>query len=261
MNQWRTLLRDISNQVAYITINRIESANTLNDVMARELFEAAIWASTETEAKAVVLRANGPFFCSGGDLKCMSSAGAAVQENVKETAGYLHKAVSVFTRMDQPLIVSVNGMAAGAGFSLALIGDWVIGSDSARFTMAYSKAGLSPDGGVSYTLPRIVGLRKTQILMFTNKLLSAQEAFDWGILSQVVSNDQLVSETKNIANMFAQGAAQSNRNIKRLLMSSYDNNIEKQMALEGDLISACAGSPDGQEGITAFLEKRAPKFE
>jgi 2-(1,2-epoxy-1,2-dihydrophenyl)acetyl-CoA isomerase len=168
--------------------------------------------------------------------------------------------MSSFARMSAPVIVAVNGTAAGAGFGLAVCGDLVVASEGAKFTMAYSKIGLSPDGGASYFLPRLIGLRRTQELMFTNRVLSAQEACDWGLVNQVVGPDELMAVAGKLANELAVGSLGSHAAIKRLLCDSASNSLETQLELEAQCISINADSADGREGVSAFLEKRAAEF-
>ena len=126
--------------------------------------------------------------------------------------------------------------------------------------MAYTKIGLSPDGGASYYLPRLIGLRKTQELMLTNRVLSATEAQQWGLITRVVSDGKLEEEALELATMFASGAADSNASVKQLLRQCWGNSAETQMEMEAVKIAANASSPDGREGVCAFVEKRAPRF-
>jgi len=158
------------------------------------------------------------------------------------------------------VIVAVNGMAAGAGFSLAISGDIVLASNKAAFVMAYTKAGLSPDGSSSYYLPRLIGLRRAQELMFTNRQLSATEAYEWGLINEVVDTDMLLKKAINIASELANGSVAANAAVKKLLLSSFENSLETQMEIEGREISERAKSDDGREGISAFIEKRKPDF-
>lgn len=162
--------------------------------------------------------------------------------------------------MDAPLIVAVNGMAAGGGFSLAIAGDLVLASRSAAFTMAYTRAGLSPDGSSSYVLPRLVGLRRAQDLMLTNRTLTADEALAWGLVTEVVDDAALQSRADALAAMFVAGSRGANANIKKLLLASYGHGLEGQMELEGRLVSACADSANGRQGIDTFIAKRTPQF-
>lgn len=246
--------------LATITLDRPDAANGINLVLAQELAHVAQVCSVDSEIKAVLLTAGGRFFSAGGDVKSMSDYGDQVGTGIKAIADQLHKALSVFARMDAPLIVAVNGTAAGAGFSMAIAGDIVIAAESAKFTMAYTKVGLSPDGGSSYYLPRLIGLRKTQELMFTNRVLSAEEACDWGLINTVVADDQLMEEAYSLAAMFCAGASGSNTTIKKLLLETFNNGLETQLELEGRAIALNASSDDGREGVTAFMAKRKPGF-
>jgi len=246
--------------VAIITLNRPKAANGLNAQMGLELRRAAKFCDSSDDIRAVIITGSGRFFCAGGDVKEMFTHGDNVGGAIKNLADDLHMAISTFSRMNKPVIMAVNGIAAGAGFSLAVSGDIVIAADTAALTMAYTKAGLSPDGSSSYFLPRLVGLRRAQELMFTNRTLSAQEALDWGLVTQVVPSDDLMSSALELAENLAAGAVGSNAAIKSLLLTSFENSLETQMELEGRLIAACAASPDGREGISAFVEKRPPEF-
>jgi len=190
----------------------------------------------------------------------MASHGDAVGPAVKCLADDLHMAISTFSRMDKPIITALNGMAAGAGFSLAIASDLVIASDKAEFVMAYTKAGLSPDGSSSYFLPRLIGLRRAQDLMLTNRKLSAQEALDWGLVTELVPADELIPRALKVAHDLASGSVKANASVKKLLLTSFNNSLETQMEIEGREISERAASSDGREGISAFIEKRPPNF-
>jgi 2-(1,2-epoxy-1,2-dihydrophenyl)acetyl-CoA isomerase len=261
LSEYQTLTFEQSGPIVTITLNRPEAANGMNDAMTRELAEAAKRADAEA-TKVVVLTGAGRFFCAGGDLKAMAGSPLGPGPFVKGIADDLHQAISTFARMDAVLITAVNGVAAGAGFSLAISGDLVLASDAAAFTMAYTKAGLSPDGSASYYLPRLVGVRRTQELMITNRTLSAAEALDWGLLTEVVDGGAagLLGRAAALATQIASGAKQSNAAVKKLVLASFSNDIETQMALEATLIAENADGPDGREGIDAFLNKRAPNF-
>lgn len=252
---------DLQNRIATITLDRPDDANGLNTELAEELAAAAQYCSVNAEIKAVILTGQGRFFCAGGDVKSMAEFGDQVSTGLKNLADNLHKAMSVFARMDAPLIVAVNGTAAGAGFSMAIIGDLVLATESAKFTMAYTKIGLSPDGGSTYHLPRLIGIRKTQELMFTNRVLSASEAVDWGLINRAVADDTLLEEAQKLAQMFVDGARGSNKAIKDMLLQTFSNGLETQLEIEGRTIAECAGSADGKEGVAAFVEKRRPEFE
>jgi len=260
MSEFKTIIFTKQDQVATITLNRPDAANGMNLQLTTELAQVAHYCSEDQSLKAVVLTGSGRFFCAGGDINEMRTSEDGPGNGVKRIADALHEAIIVFSKMDPPLICAINGTAAGAGFSIAVAGDIVLAAESAKFTMAYSNVGLSPDGSSTYYLPRLIGLRKTQELMFTNKLLSAQEAYQWGLLTKVVSDDDLQEEAQKIAQSFVKGAKGSNAAIKKLLAKTYSNNLQTQLELESAAIAENADSADGKEGVAAFLEKRKPVF-
>ncbi len=259
-HNFETLTLDHSNGLVTITLNRADAANSINLKMAEELAKAAIICDSSRDVRAVLLTAKGKMFSAGGDLPSFIDAGDDAGALLKAVTTALHSANSRFARMQAPLIVAVNGTAAGAGFSLAMSGDIVLAAKSAKFTMAYSGVALSPDGGASHLLPRLVGLRRAQELLYTNRVLSASEALDWGILTNVVNDEDLLVEASALAQQIAQGPTRSFGQTKALLLSSYDNGLEQQLELESRSISALIDSPDGQEGIQAFAQKRKPRF-
>ncbi len=261
MNPFENISFEKQASIARIVLNRPDAANGLDSLMASELNQAAQLCSDDPELKVVILSSSGRFFSAGGDIKEMLSHGDAVGDAVKSLADDLHSAISTLSRMSAALIVAVNGVAAGAGFSLALIGDIVLAAESSSFTMAYTRAGLCPDGSSSYFLPRLVGLRKTQELMLTNNTLSAQQAFDLGLVTRIVAETDLAAQAEELAADLAGSARLSTAYVKKLLLASYANDLETQMELEGQLVSRCAASADGREGIQAFVDKRKPQFD
>ncbi len=256
---YETLQFEQSGPIARITLNRPEAANGMNDVMTRELAQVAAEVDVPG-TKVVVLTGAGRFFCAGGDLKAMAASPLGPGRFVRGIANDLHRAIATFARMDAVLITGVNGTAAGAGFSLGISGDLVVAAKSASFTMAYTKAGLSPDGGASYVLPRLIGLRRTQELMITNRVLKAEQALDWGLVTAVVADAELPTRLEELAREVATGARGSNSAVKQLLLNTYRADYEAQLELEARLIGANAAGADGKEGVAAFLGKRAPEF-
>lgn len=261
MPQYETLTVERIGRVERITLNRPDAAHGLNLLMTQELAAATRICDRDPEVRAILLTATGKFFCAGGDLKEMEAHAADPGLFVKELADTVHRANAALARMDAPVVVAVNGVAAGAGFSLAIGGELVIAAESAKFTSAYTKAGLSPDGSLTYTLPRLVGLRRAQELLLTNRVLTAAEALDWGLITRVVPDDQLADVALEAATALAAGSKGSQSAVKALLQSTYANGFESQIELEARLIAACAASADGAEGRAAFIAKRAPKFD
>jgi 2-(1,2-epoxy-1,2-dihydrophenyl)acetyl-CoA isomerase len=259
VTDYESIALEQSGPIARITLNRADAANAMNDTMTRELADAARRCD-HGATKVVVLTGAGRFFSAGGDLRAIASSSSTAGHYVKTIADDLHRAISTFARMDAVLITAVNGVAAGAGFSLAVTGDLVLAAESATFTMAYTAAGLSPDGSSSYYLPRLIGVRRTQELMLTNRRLSAGEALQWGLLTEVVDDAELAARVDAVAQQIASGARRSASAVKKLVLMSFTSGLEEQMEIEARLIAECADSADGNEGIDAFLQKRRPEF-
>ncbi len=258
---YQTLLFDVTSGIATITLNRPDAANAMNPTMARELSDIAIRCDDSPDIRAVVIRGSGKMFCAGGDLGVFAEAGDKVSAVIKEMAGDLHMGISRLTRMNAPVIAAVNGTAAGAGFSLAIAADLVISVDTAKYVMAYTNAGLSPDGSSTYFLPRRIGDRRARELMLTNRVLSAAEALDWGLINQVVSKEDFDETVSKLAASIAEGPTLAYGRVKSLLNASFDNGLETQMELETRGISDMSKTDDGIEGIQAFLAKRKPNFK
>lgn len=246
--------------LATLSLNRPERGNAIDLDMAKRLMDAAIACSTDPAIRAVVLRAEGTTFCVGGDITSFVSAGDQLPKLLQEETSYLHAAVSLLARMRKPLITSIQGSAAGAGFSLAVLGDIVIAARAARFSLAYTGIGLTPDGGASWLLPRIVGLKRAQELILTNRRLDAEEAAREGLVTMVTDNDALESTTEEVARRIASGPSLAYGRAKALLVDSLQESLEAHLEREAALMVEGAHTQDAREGIAAFMEKRAAVF-
>jgi len=258
VTEYETITLEQSGPIARITLNRPDAANGMNHTMTRELADVAKRCDTDA-TKVVVLTGSGRFFCAGGDLKSFADAPNRGQ-HIKGVADDLHRAISTFARMNAVLITAVNGTAAGAGFSIAVTGDIVLAAESATFTMAYTRVGLSPDGSSSYFLPRLIGITKTKELMLTNRTLSAQEASQWGLVTEVLPDDRVAARADELAAQMASTAGGSNGAVKALMLSTFSSGLEEQMEFESRVIAGRAESADGREGVDAFMAKRKPEF-
>lgn len=258
---FENLIFDVQDGLARLTFNRPNAANSFNIDMTREFFEAATICSEDSKIRAVLLTGAGRFFCAGGDLKGFAAAGDQVSKFVAETADTLHAAISKFARMNAPVVAAVNGPAAGAGMSLVCMTDIALAAESASFTMAYTAAGLAPDGSSTYFLPRIVGIRRARELMLTSRRLSAAEARALGIVEQVVSDDELMAEAEKLARALASGPTLAFGAVKKLLLASQTAQLEDQLDAETSAIASMTTTSDGREGVRAFREKRAPNFK
>jgi 2-(1,2-epoxy-1,2-dihydrophenyl)acetyl-CoA isomerase len=256
---YETLEYAVSDGVAFITLAREDAANALDLTVCQELSEVALAAQEDASVRAVVLSGKGRMFCAGGDLGAMAESDEP-PKLLKRMTIHLHAAVAMFARMDAPVIAAVNGTAAGAGFSLVCAADLAIAAENAKFTLAYTGAGLTPDGSSTYFLPRLVGRRRSLELMLSNRVLSAAEALEWGIVNQVVPKGEAGKAAAELAAKLAQGPTSAYGVTKRLVLDGSENGLETQMELEGSAIARASAGSDGKEGIAAFLAKRAPKF-
>lgn len=251
---------EVEEGVARITLAREKVGNALDLALCRELQEAALACQEDPAVRAVVLTGRGRVFCAGGDLSAFASAGDDAPALLKRMTIHLHAAISLFARMDPPVVAAVGGTAAGAGFSLTCAADLAVAGESAKFTLAYTRAGLTPDGGSTSILPQLVGRRRTLELMLTNRVLTAPEALEWGLVNQVVADDAVLETATALAVELARGATAAFGDTKRLVLSASAESLETQLELEARSISAASARPDGREGIAAFLGKRAPRF-
>ena len=258
---YETLTFERDGGVAIIKLNRPEAANSLDVKMSEELVKVATHCDSNADIRAVVLTGNGKMFCAGGDLKSFAAQGDDMPEYMRYTTTGLHAAISRFARMNAPYLVAVNGMAAGAGFSIAITGDLVFAAESAKFTEAYTRIGVSPDGSSTYFLPRPVGATKAKRLIFMNDVLSAQEAFEWGLVTEVVPDDKLMNRTLECAHELAAGPTLAYGEAKRLIADTFSNTLETQMELETRAICGLAShTEDAKAGIHGFANKEKFTF-
>lgn len=255
------VLFEMRGHVANLTLNRPEAANALNLELAKELEAAALRCDEDPAVRAVLLTGAGKLFCGGGDLKAFSTQPPEhLAAYLKQVTLYVHKAIHRFARMRAPVIIAVNGNAGGGGMSLALSGDIVIAAESARFTMAYTRVGLTPDGSSSYFLPRLIGLRKTMELALLNRALTAREAEAMGLITRAVPDTELMKQAGALADELAEGPTRAFGGVKRLLYAVANTSLDEQMELESEMIAEMSRTRDAREGIAAFFAKRPPKF-
>jgi len=252
---------DVQKHVAWITINRPTMFNALDRQTMQELLHIANRCGSDKGIRAAVLTGAGEkAFCAGGDIAEFSSNSDAIEMLLKEMTGYLHVAISRFARMNPPLIAAINGVAAGAGLSLCAATDLAICTEKSTFTSAYTKIGLSPDGSSSYFLTRILGIRRTMELYLTNRVLDADTALDWGLVNQVVAQEDLMDTVTALAEKLASGPTQAHGGVKKLVQTALNDTLDSQMEREARTIVGLAGTDDGKEGIEAFAAKRKPEF-
>lgn len=259
-----TVLYDVCDHVATLTLNRPESMNSVNPAMVDALLEASSSAASDPGVRAVIVRGAGKNFMAGGDLNWFREQTAHSAEDCRDHIGDLIGNVQAlvlnFKRMNKPVIVAVHGAVAGFGLSLMLAADLALASESTCFTLAYSNIALSPDGGATWSLPRMVGLKRAMEIALLGDRFDALRASELGLINRVVPPGELGAETMKLARHLAAGPSEALARTKALLNQSFDNSFESQLLAERQFFVDCSSHPDFVEGLTAFLEKRKPIY-
>lgn len=255
-----TVLLEIDNGLATVTLNRPSVGNALNNEMSTRLREIMIQISADRSVRAVLLKGNGKVWFGGGDLSEFADKGDGSFAHLANMTVDFHAAISRMNKFDPPVIAAVTGAAGGAGMSLVAACDMVVCGEGTKFTMGYTKAGLTPDGSSTFFLARVVGLRRAMDLVLTNRLLSAEEAEAWGLVNRVVPDDEVVAEAEKLARKLADGPTRSFGASKRLLYEGMNRSVEAAMEHESLAIAQISLTPDAKEGMAAFLGKRRPEF-
>ncbi len=255
---YETLLFDVSDGVATLTLDRPEALNAVNDQMGRELLDALRTCGRNAEVRAVVLTGSGRAFCAGQDLKEVEEGSRSYGRIVRSRYNPI---VLAIRRLERPVVAGLNGIAAGAGVSLALACDLVVASEGARLTMAFSRAGLVPDSGSTYWLPRLIGYHRAFELMALAEPLTARQAHHLGLVNRVVEDGELPGAARELALRLASGPTAALAYTKRALDQALDSSLEEALEYEAHMQELAGRTRDHREGIAAFVEKREPRFE
>ncbi|WKN42512.1 enoyl-CoA hydratase/isomerase family protein [Tunicatimonas pelagia] len=253
------IIYEVSAGIGKITLNRPEVYNALNNQIKVELKQAFSQVQEDSTVRAVILTGGGSAFCSGQDLK-------AAQTELKNTTyseavrTYYNPLILAMRDLPKPIICQLNGVAAGAGCSLALACDVIVASDDASLAELFVGIGLVMDSGSTYFLPRMVGSLRAFELASTGRTVSAEEAVQIGLANQVVPADQLENTVNQLAQKYAQAPTKTIGMIKQMLNQSYEMSLAEVLDYEAQIQDQAAATEDHQEGILAFLEKRKPKF-
>ena len=257
---YSTIALSLTDGIARLRLNRPDAANAINGHLAAELFDAATRLRWDPSVRTVLIGANGRVFCGGGDVAEFGSIGDSLPAHVARVTHDLHGALQAFAAMDAPVVIAVGGSAGGAGLSLVSAGDLVIAGSQAKFTMAYTRVGLTPDGSSSFYLARAIGLRRAMDLVLTNRVLTAQEAESWGLVNRVVDNSELEDAAEELAGTLAAGPTAAFGASKRLFVRGATSDLADALARESEEISRMSATADAREAISAFLGKREPRF-
>lgn len=249
---------EASSELAIISLDRPESANSFDTDLAEHLYQQLRAAVDAPEVRAILLRSNGRSFSAGGDLRSIASAGEDRAAYMEALISAAHRAILTIAETPKLVISAVRGAAAGFGLSLVLASDIAVAGKSATLSAAYPKVGLSPDGGMSYFLPRLAGRRRAQEILFLGQSISAQDGVGLGLLTMLVEDEVLDEKAIEIATEVANGPSAALGRTKRLLGDVAA--LSAQLDQEAREIVASSISEDGREGVRAFLERRQPMF-
>lgn len=233
--------------------------NAVDLAWCREFAEAALACAADDGLRCILLAAEGDFFSVGGDIDDFIANQDKLRAHVLEMASLFHLGIMRLQQGPAPLVAAVQGMAAGGGLSLALTADIVLAQRSARFTSAYTKSGLSPDGGLSYTLPRLIGQRRAFDMLALNPVLNAETALAWGLITRVCDDAAFDAEVEQVVQSLAKMPAGTMAAVKRLMAKSPDATLQQQLDAEADQVSRLAASPATLAVLQAFLSRRGQR--
>ena len=261
---YETIQLSIDDGVAEITLNRPDRLNAWTDQLGTELRSAILEDSADESVRAVLITGAGRGFSSGADVKEMlerGSSGGQVPDVGTLLRERYHPIIKGIRELPKPVIAAVNGPAVGIGCSLALACDLIWAAESAIFGLAFVNIGLAPDGGSTLLVPIAVGKARSLEMALLGDPVSAEEALDWGLINRAVPDGKLMDEARGLARRMAAGPTRSYASSKRMLNNSLMPNIDEQLDLEAEVQSEMAKSADFVEGISAFVEKREPRFK
>jgi 2-(1,2-epoxy-1,2-dihydrophenyl)acetyl-CoA isomerase len=256
-----TLTLRVADGVATVSLDRPAHGNAIDEAMARDLSELATRLAEDGSVRAVLLRGNGPMFTGGGDIGLFSGTPAEqLPPLLRRMIDDYHLALERLTELDAPIVAAVRGAAAGGGLGMVCAADVVVAAEDAVFTVGYGAIGLTADGGNSWYLPRLVGMRRAQEMFLLNRRLTAAEALEWGLVTTVVPAADVDTEAAAVAARLAAGPTRAFGGMRRLLRQSLETDLRGQLAAEKSVIVETAATADAAEGIAAFAQKRRPRF-
>lgn len=255
---YNTILYTVENGIATITLNRPDRYNAFNEEMSKEFMDALKKSKKDSEVRVIVLTGAGKAFCSGQDLKDVSGKKRSLSESVEKRYNPMIKLV---VNTEKPFVCKLNGVAAGAGASLALACDYIVAAEHVKLLWAFVNIGLVLDSGSSYFLPRLLGRNKAFELATLGEKITAQEAHDLGMLNKVTSAEELDAEVDKVAERYSKSATKAVGLMKRMLNQSFRSSLEEMLEQEKFNQEIAGNSEDYQEGVQAFNEKRVPEFK
>lgn len=253
------VLGKIEDGVATLTFNRPEASNAMSLALADALYALVEPYARDRRVRAWLINANGKNFCAGGDVGAFGNTDDP-QGLIGSMARRLHDSLRILHSHRAPVVMAIQGAAAGAGFSLVSGADIAIAARSSTYLWAYAALGLTCDGGATWNLPRVIGIRRAQELAFTGRRLTGEEAAAIGLVTRVVDDELLQEEALKVARQIAQGPTESFGAVKGLFANSFANDFSTQLEAEATAIAAALGRPDGTNAVQSFLAKNKPVF-
>jgi 2-(1,2-epoxy-1,2-dihydrophenyl)acetyl-CoA isomerase len=247
--------------VATIRMNRPDRMNAYNEKMGAALLSEVSGAAADPAIRCMVLTGTGKAFSAGGDVESFAAFEKEGPGKFMGLAIGLHALIATLRRAPKPVVAAVNGVAAGAGFSMALACDVAVAASSARFTLGYQNIGLSPDGGMTFFLARALGTQRAMEMTLFSRVLPASRAAEWGLVQEIFPDAEFAAGVEALAERLASGPTLAYARAKELYNRALYQPLETQLEEERQNISRCAGSRDFREGIRAFLDKRPARFE
>jgi len=258
---YKTIILKVVDGVARLTLNRPERLNCFNHTMHEEFSDALTRIEQDKSIRVLLLTGNGKGFCAGQDLServvSSSTVPADLGESIEKNYGPM---INRITSLPMPVVCGLNGVAAGAGVSMALAADIVIAAERAKFILSFAKLGLVPDSGGSWILPRLMGQARAMGLALTGDPISAQEAETWGMIWKCIDDERFSSELEAFVIQFSKGPTRGFSETKQLIRSSFSHTLAEQIELEKQKMRDLGYSKDYQEGVSAFLQKKKPEF-
>lgn len=255
------VLLGLKDGIAHVRLNRPDSANGMSVELLEALYDAIMRCHGEPGVRVLLITGEGTNFCAGGDVRAFAAKGEALPDYIRPATAYLQDTVLALSRLQAPVVVAVQGFAAGGGgFGLVCAADMVIAAESAKFLAGATRVGMAPDAGVSVSLTQLVGLRKATEILLTNPVIDAEEAKRLGLVNRIVSDDALAEASAALAAEIAAGAPLALAATKRLVRSGMGKVVEACLSEEARTVSELSGTADAREGLAAVIERRAPKF-
>ncbi len=248
----------LDGNVAFVTLNRPDKLNALTDEMYNRITELFTQFHTDDKVRAVIVTSAGRAFCAGSDVTTMVNTNQVAARARMQTR---HAMINAIVNLEKPVIAAVRGAAVGIGFSLAMACDLIVASDTAKFSQVFKKIGLVPDGGSIFFLTQRIGVARAKELVYTARMLPAEEARDWGLINRVVPDAELESNAMALAQELAGSATFALALAKKMFQSMYTPNLETHLEQENLCQAVAKQTDDHLEGVAAFKEKRAAAFK